>query len=324
MNYTRGKLVLQRTRTVNQESVLVTGADGFIGTHLVRALIGLGARVSAICRSAPSKCPGVRSFVGDIRDQGFVERTIAACEPLYVFHLAAWKDRTSSVEAFSDAIQVNLIGTLNLLVAIRKLADSCSVVMAGTADEYGAARSPYNAEEQEQPGNAYGFSKNCATQLGRLMASQYGVPTVTLRPTVAYGPGQPAGMFLTSLIRSLLRDRPFLMTPGEQTRDFIYVDDLVDAFLAAALADLAQGRVYNIGSGNPMKIREVALRVQSILGKEGLVKLGAKEYRAGENMAYSVDLNATLSDLNWRPQTSFDAGLEATIAHCRNEKHDGA
>jgi UDP-glucose 4-epimerase len=174
---------------------------------------------------------------------------------------------------------------------------------------------------REAPVSAYSFSKQCATHLSQMMHASFGLPVVVVRPSLAYGPGQHSDMFLPALIDSLLRGAPFAMTRGEQTRDYVYVGDLVEALLRAGVGPGIDGEIINIGSGQATRIADLVQRVEALLDAPGLVQLGVLDYRTGEAMAYSFDVGKAHSALGWLPQTSIDDGLRSTIAWLRAQ-HD--
>lgn len=294
--------------------VLVTGAAGFIGSRLVARLVAEGARVHAMDLRA-SDAPGIEAaHVADITDAEAVDAVVAAARPVHVFHLAGFKERSSTPEAFRLASAVNVRGTLNLLFAMVELdPGAASFVAMGTSEEYGQGPTPFRESQPEQPLSAYGVSKAEATQLCRAFQRSMGVPAVVLRPTIAYGPGQPPDLFLSALVASLARGERFPMTAGEQTRDFVYVDDIVDAQLLAATTPAAAGRVINIGSGEPVRLRDLAQTVARLMDAEGLLGLGEVPYRTGENMEYRSDVSLAREILGWEPSVSLEEGLRRTI-----------
>lgn len=297
-------------------NVLVTGAQGFIGRSLVRALTGMKAHVAAM-DMAPSDDGGtqdVTAYTGDLEDRTFVDDCVRRCRPDVVFHLAAFKERSSDMADFYRAVGVNIMGSLNLFSALNDGGRVSSVVVLGTAEEYGRNESPFNEAMRERPVTAYSYSKLCVTNLCGILHSLYRLPVTVLRPTLAYGPGQDAGMFLPSLIGSLIEGRPFVMTPGEQTRDFVYITDLVDAMIRASQAEGARGEVINIGSGKPVRLLEVVAMVERLLDRTGLVKVGGREYRPDEIMDYHVDTSKAKRLIRWEPKVGLDEGVRLTIA----------
>lgn len=305
---------------LQDQRVLVTGAGGFIGRHALAELGRLGARISTLTRNPIGVSADVAQYHGDIRDAAFVSEAVGKSDPAFIFHLCAYKSRAGEIDQFAPAIETNLVGSLNLISAASRLKGLRSIVVVGTAEEYGRNPAPFIESMREQPVNAYSFSKLCLTQLSQLFSRGHGVPIAILRPTLAYGPGQKNDMFLPALIGTLLKDEPFNMTAGKQTRDYIYVTDVVDAMIKAASNPRARGEVLNIGSSRPVTMSELVLMVEKMAGRTGLVRAGALEYRAGEVMDYWVSNDKARSLLDWAPLVPLEQGLAQTIAHYR-DKH---
>lgn len=147
------------------------------------------------------------------------------------------------------------------------------------------------------------------------------LPVTVLRPSVAYGPGQREDMFLPALICALLRGEPFPMTAGEQTRDFIYISDLVEALGLAGLDDATNGEVINIGGGSAIRITDLVDKVELMTQSHGMARRGAVDYRPGEAMRYLLDISKSARLLGWYPSTPLEQGLQQTVdwyrAHSR-------
>lgn len=293
--------------------VLVTGAAGFIGRHTVAALRESGADVFALDRRPSEVVAPERALVADVRDAAAVDAAFAQAAPAFVVHLAGRKDRSSRIEDFPALLEANAVGTANILAAAAKLPELRSFVTVGTAEEYGSQPCPFRESMCEQPASAYSLSKAAASQAVRTACRLQGLPAVELRPTLAYGPGQPPEMFLPALIAALAEGRRFPMTRGEQTRDFVFVADLVAAILAALAMPAAAGRVVNVGSGMPVMLAELALEVERMMGVSGLVGIGDLPYRTGEVMDYWVDPSLALELLGWTALVDLDEGLKITI-----------
>jgi len=302
-----------------QKRIFITGGSGFIGSHLIRQLHADGAIISTLTRKRkPDRTD--TNYCGDIKDAAFVTRCVNDFKPDYIFHLAAYKERNEDIRAFSSSIKTNLIGSLNLFSAAQQLDSLQSIVTLGTAEEYGNNILPFNEKFRERPVTPYSFSKVCVSHMGELFFHLYNLPVIILRPTLAYGPGQGTDMFLPSLITSLLEDKPFDMSLGEQTRDFVYVNDLVDALLIAAANMNARGQTINIGSGVPVKLADITEKIQTLVGRKGLVNIGAKPYRKNEIMEYCVDPKKAENILGWKAKTSLEDGLKETITYYRGVK----
>jgi len=298
---------------LNNKRVLITGAYGFIGRYLMEALTSQGARISVITQQSDQLSFAIKEYIGDLRDIDFVNSCVDQSDPEIIFHLAAFKERSSSIDAFIPAIETNLIGSLNLFAAANKVKSLKSIVVVGTAEEYGQNPCPFTEDMRESPVSAYSFSKLCMTHLCEVLNTLYNMPFVVVRPTLAYGPRQNTDMFLPALIKTLIEDKHFPMTPGMQTRDYVYITDLVDALIRAAEYGQGDEQIFNIGSGQPVAIASLALVVEKALGKSGLVQIGTIDYRSGEIMEYFVDNSKAKAFLGWEPTVSLEEGLKTTI-----------
>lgn len=302
------------------KKILITGAGGFIGRHLLHQLQTFGAHISTISRNHNNFPKEIEQYTIDIKDTSAINEFLQNCQPDYIFHLAAYKERNESIQAFYSSVETNVIGTLNLFSAVKDVSSLQALVTLGTAEEYGNNITPFNEKLRECPVTPYSFSKLCVSQMGELFFHLYNLPVIIVRPTLAYGPGQGTDMFLPSLITSLLENKQFDMTLGEQTRDFVYVADLVEAMILASRNTNARGQIINIGSGVPTKITDVAHTIEKIIGKRGLVNLGGKSYRKNEVMDYYIDPRKAEMLLGWKAKTSLSEGLNQTIAYYKGVK----
>ena len=301
--------------TFKKKRVLVTGAGGFIGKHICKALFKEDATVVGMVRSEIDSKYLSEQYVVDITNEIVVRQIINEVKPEYVVHLASNKNRGDNPRVYSEAYRNNLIGSLNIINACQNNPMLVMFVALGSTDEYGKLRVPFRETEKEAPINAYGASKLAVTELLRTLGRTTGFPSLILRPSIVYGPGQDSSMFLPAFIRTLVQGQPFDMSLGEQTRDFIYVDDLVKAIIQGLRVPSLTGDVVNISSATPIRIDAVARTSARMLGNnaEDLIKLGAKDYRSGDIMKYWAD-NTLANDLiGWSPTVSFEEGLKLTI-----------
>lgn len=299
--------------------ILVTGANGFVGNHLTRALLATGARVSQIVRAVtPFSGNGGGQIVLDLADRMEVIRVFSSLQPDYVVHLAGSKNRVQDTAQFRGTYDINLLTSLNVIDGCLAIDDFKRLIFLGTCDEYGQVPTPFDETQREMPANAYGLSKLAITQMlsGLFLNRQF--PSIVLRPTVIYGPNQNDEMFLSSLIRSLLAKQDFPMTLGEQSRDLVHVDDVVGAINKAVEAgEQVNGAVINIGAGVSYQIKCVANLVANSIHPDGskYLKLGAVQYRSNEIMDYSVRIARAKELLGWLPTTNLEFGLRNTVAH---------
>ncbi len=305
---------------LHDRRVLITGATGYVGGLMCVALKRAGAHVTATSRTATIGIrDGVRWMPGDLTEASFVERLVHESDPEYVFHLAAYKKRASGLADFRAAIDTNFQGVVHLASACQPRRNFLRFVAMGTCEEYGPSATPFREGSREAPANAYGLSKLAATHFLQALHSANSFPAVILRPSIAYGPGQADDMMLPALIRSLIGGRHFPMSPGMQTRDFVYIDDLIQALLLSSGAVDVCGRVINISSGEPVSVRDIALRVAALLGSQATNLLGFGEvaYRHGEAMSYWAAADIARTVLGWQPAIPLREGLKRTVDYFR-------
>jgi UDP-glucose 4-epimerase len=301
---------------IKNKRVLITGANGFIGVHLCEKLRECGAFVGTLDQTE-SQTHDNNSYIGNITDFEFIKKSCHTFQPNFVIHLAAFKGRTTGLDDFREAIDANLMGTLNLIQSLSDLPSLKKFVAVGTAEEYGLGGFPFRTHQRETPISSYSFSKVCMTHLLQTIGRLHQFPAIILRPSIAYGPGQNIDMFLPALIRSLLQDKPFKMTTGSQKRDFVYIEDLIEALILACHCDSNQGEIYNISSSEIITIADVALKIGQKLGREQLIKIGEFPDRKLDIEDYVLDQGETINELGWSSKTLLDKGLDQTITAFR-------
>lgn len=296
--------------------MLVTGGTGHLGSHLVRRLLGLGARVYVLARARSSLeriadvAATVKLLTGDIRTQKDVTGAVAAAEPEYIFHLAAY-GVNPRLRAPSTIIETNVLGLANLLEAARPVPYAC-LVNTGTCFEYGNRRGPITESSPVEPLNLYAASKTMALSLCDLDRRRHGKPIVTLRPFTFFGPGEGPDRLIPSVIRSILAGRPIRITAGRQTRDYTYVVDMAEAFVSAAVEADAVGKVINVGTGHDRPVREIAEHIRRILRADVPLEVGALQTRANDAWRLCASNTLARTLLGWRPRVSFSAGVRRT------------
>ncbi len=315
-----------------KKCVLVTGAGGFIGSHLVERLVELGARVRAVVRYnsrndwglLESLPPSVKSRVevcpGDITDPFWTLRTAEGCE--VIFHLAALIAIPYSYIAPEQFVAVNCTGTLNLLEAARRLGVEL-FVHTSTSETYGTAQyTPIDEKHPLQGQSPYAASKIGADKLVESYHLSFGIPAAILRPFNTYGPGQSARAVVPTITSQGLDGdtiRLGLVTPR---RDLNYVKDTVAGFIKIAESPAAIGEVINVGSGTAISIKELADRIIGLLGGNKQVIHDEVRVRppASEVMELLCDNRKAQALMGWQPQVSLEEGLQETIKFIRDHR----
>ncbi|MFC5367870.1 NAD-dependent epimerase/dehydratase family protein [Salinirubrum litoreum] len=295
------------------DSVLATGGAGFIGTHLVEALApDHSVTVYDTDRPADGHPPGVDHVTADVRDVSTLRDYVADAD--VVFHEAAVADVSQSIRRPVATHETNLDGTLSLLECARDT--DTRVVFASSAAIYGhPERLPICEDHPKRPTTPYGLEKLAADQYTRLYADLYDVETVALRYFNVYGPRQGAGDYsgvITTFVRQALAGEDLTVHgDGEQTRDFVFVEDIVRANLLAATTD-AVGESYNVGTGESVTIRELAALIRRLSDAD--VDIVHTESRAGDIDHSVADSSKAERRLDFEPTVSLEAGLDRTIA----------
>lgn len=298
--------------------VLVTGAGGFIGTALVQRLASLGMDVAAVSRRPgrlDTSTGAYRFFSCDLRSPEQVASVIAQTRPQLVYHLAAHADASESGKQVQACIQHNIVGLANLLDAIMAL-PAVSLVYGDSAKVYGNGSVPYRADQALQPLSSYGASKEAGWRLIDLYRRVHGLQATGLRPTLVYGPGQGFNLF-TYLINAIHSGRAEIpLDGGTQTRDPLFIDDLIDAFVAAG-QNVRQLNGVNlpIGGNREMTVEQIARATVRLLGGDQKVVVRPGNVRPTETMrSWCDNMEATLR-LGWTPRTSFEEGILKTARH---------
>lgn len=316
----------QEVITLREKRVLVTGANGFIGSHLCQALSAQGAQTFGFVRKPRAlELTLTEQHQVDVQDRLLVKKMVQDLHPEFVVHLAAVKNRSLDLAEYRAGYEGNLFGAINLIEACQELTISPRFIFLGSCEEYGHNPVPFDETSRESPVSAYAASKLAVTQLLQTLARAIDFQAVILRPSIVYGPGQDTDMFLPALIKSLVSGESFPMTPGEQTRDYVYIDDVVDAILRVLTTSGLRGRVINISSGIPVCNEDLAKNTAQLIGIEAvkLIGFGARNYRPGEAMNYWADNSLALELLGWMPCISLEDGLRRTISYFRGMKANG-
>ena len=308
---------------------LVTGAGGFIGSHLVERLVREGWDVRALLRYGsradignlrevpPDVLKDVERVHLDVEDPGAVLTAVRGCST--VFHLAALIGIPYSYVAPQQYVATNVVGTLNVLEAARACAQT-KVVCVSTSEVYGTARyTPIDEQHPLQAQSPYAATKIGAEKLAQSYGLSFELPVVVVRPFNTYGPRQSARAVIPTIIAQALWAREIRLGAVSPVRDFNFVEDTAAGMQAAAEAATRPGDVLNIGSGRAVTIGEVAERIQKLCGTSLPIVTDERRVRpsASEVRELRCDAARAHAELGWQPRVSLEEGLAATIAWMR-------
>jgi UDP-glucose 4-epimerase len=293
--------------------LLVTGASGFIGARLCGRAGELGAVVhGASRRSSPDARPPVHWERVDLTEEAAARAVVRRVQPDVVLHLASEVSGDRRAEVVLPMLHANLVAAVNVMLAARDA--SCRrVVLAGSMEE------PDLGDREAIPQSPYAAAKWATLTYARMFRALYDLAVVHLRIFMVYGPGQRDLRKLVPYVTtSLLRGETPELTSGERKVDWIYVDDVVDAFLAAAVAPGAGGASLDIGSGKLVPIRALVARLRCLVGGDVEPSFGALPDRKLERVR-AADPTTAAATIGWRPRTSLDDGLARTVDFYRGQ-----
>ena len=314
--------------TWNGRRVLVTGAGGFIGSHLAERLVREGAEVRAFVHYNALACRGwldsselvadMDVVAGDIAERSDVERAIRGCDT--VFHLAALVGIPYSYESPDSYVRTNIVGTLNVLETGRRAGIS-RLVHTSTSEVYGSALEVPMRETHPQRGQSpYSATKIGADKMVEAYGLSFELPVMTVRPFNTFGPRQSSRAVVPVIATQLLVGEVVRVGSLTPTRDLNYVDNTVDGFLAAAGAPASTSEVFNLGSGREVSIGELVSLVASIVGRVPRIEPDATRTRpnSSEVTRLVADSTKARTMLGWQPTVGLEQGLERTVSWLRS------
>lgn len=299
------------------KKVLVTGASGFIGSHIVKRMIKEKAWVSILARKNSDLWrleeykENIAIYRADIRDAEEVDNCIKKIKPDYVFHMGAY-GVDSRQKDYVIAANTNIIGTINLMNAIKKV--GCKKFLnIGSCMEYGDKKEIIKEVDSLEPFNIYGSTKASATIMAHQLAMENNIDIVTLRAFGIFGENEGSHKFFPHIILSILKGGDVNLTACEQYRDYCYIDNIIDGFVLAAKDDKTTNEIFNIGSGTIYQLKYYVDMVYKHMETTKKPNYGAIAYRPGEVWKPHPHISKIKNLLGWEPKISFEEGLVRTI-----------
>lgn len=301
--------------------VLVTGATGFIGSNIVRRLIEKGFQVHIIFRPTSNLArisdllPNLHQHLVDLSEAEKLRRIVKKIKPQIIFH-------TASVTVFSsvgvgkskEIIKTNFLGTVNLISACDEINYQC-FVNTGSSSEYGLKNQPMAESNICQPVTTYGLVKLTSTLYCQMIAKIKNKPIITLRLFSPYGPYDDKRRLIPTTVTSALKNQNLQLTRPDMIRDYVYIEDVVEAYLACIYkATNLSGEIFNIGAGKQQKIGTVVEKIIKLTNSKSKLVWNTLSYDERlEPEVWQADLTKTKKKLSWQPQTSFETGLAKTV-----------
>ena len=298
---------------------LIAGGTGFIGQRLAIMLRDIGHDVVVIGTNE-RPCPALDSRGVSVH---FADLAVTQLGEIigdtgfdHVINLSGYIDHRPITDGGLDVFESHTRSAVNLINGVNR--DQLETfVQIGTSDEYGDTPAPQTEAQREQCVAPYSLAKLANTHLVQLLARNDGFPGVVVRPFLVYGPGQSANRLIPFLIQQCLDNQSFDTSPGEQLRDFLYIDDFCTGVISLLGKQDHYGKIFNIASGEGTPVKRIIETVITQTGG-GTANFGGKPYRTGESMALYADITAIRKATGWQPTISLEEGLSRTIASIRD------
>ncbi len=302
---------------IKNKKILITGGAGFIGSHLTNRLLTEGAKVSVIVKyNSIIDCPRlvkiwdkVDIIEADLRNTDSVGE-MKKMNFDVAFHLAAYNHVGDSFKHVLENVNSNLVSTINLLNHGPKIK---KVIHMGTSEIYGLQRKlPFDIKEKPNPMSPYAVTKFGSELFSILKAKSSKLDLLCVRPFNTFGPFQSEKAIIPEIIIKCLLDREIKTTGGKQTREFNYIDNIIDGILYLNKKVKNSFEPINIGSNQPISIKNLVKKIHSFTGSQSKLKIGSLKYRPNEIWKMQAN-NKFITSRGWKPKTSFDKGLKDTI-----------
>ncbi len=304
---------------MKKKKFLIIGSTGFIGSHLTRRIAKDGYEVISFSRSDKPPIEGIMHMQGDLRDEKSIARLLRTRSDIVV-SLVGLSGQTQTNINHKKSFQINTLAHIKFLDGIIKIGSNTKMIFSSSRLEYGKPRYlPVDEKHPIQPISFYGIHKHLVTAYCQFLNHKYGLPTVVLRASNPYGPYKRKQIVsynvINHFIHQAMRDDTLsIFGGGAQKRDYIFIDDCIDAIMAVALNSISNGEIYNIGGGVGISLYDAACTIIKTVGKGIIKKLPwPQEERAVETGDYISDIGRIYRQTKWKPKYSFEQGIAKTI-----------
>ena len=293
----------------NKKKILIVGGTGFIGYHLAKKCIKIGWQVTSVSSKSPSKKRRLRKvkyIISDITKKNILKKRVNNYYN-YIVNLGGYVDHLNKNKTFKS----HYIGCKNITeIFFNK--KPLAFVQMGSSGEYGRSKSPQHENSKCNPQLIYGQAKLLASKYLIKIFKKKKFPVIVLRLYQAYGPKQDLNRLIPIVINACIKNKKFPCSDGKQARDFLYIDDVVNAIIKALKSKKAIGQIINIGTGKPKKIKNIIKYIKKTL-KGGDPQFGKIKLRRDEILKIYPNIKKAKKILNWNPKISFNKGLKLTI-----------
>jgi len=297
---------------MENQKIIVTGSMSFIGLNLIKRIKDKNEIHAVVHKQKPTTTQkeilsNTTVHRIDITSENISE-LIQQIKPDIIFHLAAYSNANRDEQHLIPAIKANIEGISNLLKATINT-NLKRFVNISSSEVYGPSETRFVETQKLNPVSPYGITKATAENICNFYYNTYNVPIVNIRPIMVYGEYQSENKIIPFLIKSCKENENINMTSGTQTRDFLYVEDLIEALIKAATKPV-EGETINIGTTHEISIKELALKIKGLTNSKSQINFGVIPTKNNEIMRMHIDITKAKTLLSWEPTTSLDAGLK--------------
>ena len=306
------------TKNFKNKKILITGGAGFIGSHLTNKLVELKSKVTVTVKYNSiidnqrliNVWDKINIIEADLRNTDSV-LSFKNKKYDYIFHLAAYNHVGDSFTHINETINSNLFSTINLL---EHGPDYKKFIHMGSSEIYGLQRKiPFNVNETPNPMSPYAIGKYSSELYSILKSRELNSNLICVRPFNTFGPFQSEKAIIPEIIIKCLLGKEIVTTPGEQTREFNYVENIIEGLLLTSLKIKNSDKPINIGSNKPIKIKDLVKKIHKLTKSKSKLKIGKKNYRQNEIWKMQAENKYILKKIRWRPKISLEEGLKYSI-----------